>query len=357
MRSILALAFVLCCAPAFAKEKAKSAKPAVKVAKAAKKSASFRAKFFSSRQLSKLTPEKREKYIRAYSKILARFEKIQNTYQLASRGPGLEEANEYIARLWPELMPKALADDGVAGTCGIPGELNCQSLSETERVAAIARFRSNGRTDDAVCITGGFFSNYAGGVKRAGGCEGIRVVPGMENMGKMVKCDSQKRMCNPAVFCLSGNMSLVGLNKRTPILFCAENTGNLTEDCETQYLKYAAGVESPEGMSGNKVEKCTMSEFSDLPLQRLWDENIARTQGMYRRFCMEHEDFQALFCKECSILGKAIAEANLAAGGSACLDETGYSDVPVPSMDSPSTADPADAIPENTEPQGNEDID
>ena len=226
------------------------------------------------------------------------------------------------------------AETPAAATC-TPPVLKCEAVTDQAEIdAAIARFRSNGRTDDAICVSGAFLSKYKGGTKVAGGCEITTKLPYTERFGdKQPKCGAGGVMCNPVAFCMSDTKTVRGKEMDIPLVFCVDKPSStnrnspITERCNTEYARMLEGKDwvdkngqthadqiVPGGaeMKGVKPKKCDAFDFKELPIQDEWNKMVTDTENLVRNWCAndKHDDLQVLFCRECQILTAKIWAMN-----------------------------------------------
>jgi hypothetical protein len=133
---------------------------------------------------------------------------------------------------------------------------------------------------------------------------------------KKVSCDVSEALCNPVLFCQG---KVAPRSKQfQPIRLCVKIAKREDKnDAITQ--KCLDAVESlPDAAPGDVMRRCSPEEVVDFAYVPEWKELKESTEAQFKKLCVEHGDFQALFCTECSIMAEKIFTMNKAATGSGC---------------------------------------
>ncbi len=225
-----------------------------------------------------------------------------------------------------------------------PAALKCAEMTQEERDKGIAKFRSI-TGSHSTCVSGGFFSRYQPGRERkVGGCEILKDFPSSEQ--PMISCQSGTALCNPVLFCqgqLVDSDKAGGGTTKTfqPFAICVERGENITRDCLAEYDKNikAGKVEFTEPGKSNSVvveELKACDSFTDtfknhselteedqklsLPVKEAWEDIASNIEQHYLKYCVNDPDFLTMFCSECDIIGRRIAELNKSADPKACTE-------------------------------------
>lgn len=255
------------------------------------------------------------------------------------------------------LLESASGKEAPVSNCEA-AEIQCSEMTEEERNAGIQRFRAV-TGSHATCITGGFFSQYKKGRERkAGGCEIRRNFP--SETQKTLGCDNGTALCNPVLFCHGqwrDVQSKLGGKTQAflPIKLCVTVSQNITRDCQAEFdrnVKVGKIAVAERGQSDAKVvdgikacdsfvdpfrnfdELTQTDQEVNMGIKEAWDEIASGIEQHYLEYCMNDREgcdadggkcprfsnFRSLFCAECEIIGKRIAELNKSLAPDTCED-------------------------------------
>lgn len=222
-------------------------------------------------------------------------------------------------------------DDAPGFACLAPEKVQCQNLSEAQKSEAVAKFRKGASRLE--CITSGNFMNYRNKQSKAGNCDVRQAFPSKKHSPNISCGKPSEALCNPLLFCVGVDVS----SKFVVSSLCVPAKSNMTQACLDKFnaklggenievddktkkkLEQAGRTDLLQALTSAKPRACDVSK--DLNEYAFKDEYMyfkKKMEEKYQQLCGGDENFQALFCGECEIMGKQIYAANKRAGLDPC---------------------------------------
>jgi hypothetical protein len=329
----------------------------------------FHGQILSYKEIVRMKPSVRREYFRDLARLVSLMEKSEKQFDIASNS-SLEQLKEQVAMMMRlfDVLPEASANvnavedtpadkspsekappaekaeaaaaaSAPAPACVAPGDLQCKKIPDTPEGRAakkkmIGDFRKSSNRKE--CIVSGFFSSYKNGENRPGNCD-IKYSFPKDQAEHKISCTNGKALCNPLLFCLGVDLKISKDGKDEtrfiPDQVCVKPGQNMTAECEQIYQQKMGGEALDlvklkkvnkrlyESARKEKARACDPeADLKDFAFKDEFDNLKKSIETKYRDLCSGDLNFQALFCKECEVIGQHIFAMNEKTGHNGCGD-------------------------------------